>query len=109
MAAPRLHASIRSVSLSTGRLARPGLHTLRTRRHRLLWDETTDTYQLFDVQQDPGETRDIADSEPRLGSNLRNVLLDRLAALSSEGGLDAESSPIPDELLKRLRALGYVQ
>ena len=98
----------RRMSYSTALVGDPHLHTLRSRQHRIVWDETTDAYELYDTLDDPGEMRDLAEHEPLLGANFRDLLLRRLADFSQDK-LGGETAPIPNELRERLRALGYLQ
>jgi arylsulfatase A-like enzyme len=98
-----------TLSFSTGSLLTPGLHTLRTKDYRFLWDEKTNEYELFDLRQDPDAMRNVAASNPEVAQRLQTILVERLAALSEDGSLDVTTSKIPGQLLDRLRALGYVQ
>jgi len=96
-------------ALSTSMLSQPTLHAVRSNRYRLLWDEATDAHQLFDLEADPSETRDVARLYPKVASQLREILLSDLNRFATDGSLDRVSAPIPLSLCERLRALGYVQ
>jgi choline-sulfatase len=61
--------------------------------------------ELYDVEADPGETRDLSAREPAARERLAAALEATLARLG-----DAEAPRGPDaEAAERLRALGYVQ
>jgi tetratricopeptide (TPR) repeat protein len=61
--------------------------------------------ELYDVEADPGETRDLSAREPAARDRLAATLEAMLARLG-----DAESPRGPDaDAAERLRALGYVQ
>lgn len=62
--------------------------------------------ELYDLEADPHETRNLAAAEPEVVSRLTAVLEDWLAeALANEGASDA---PTP-EALQKLRQLGYIE
>ena len=88
---------------------RPGVHSLRTDRYRLVWDAASDEVQLFDIVEDPEESRSVAGRRAEQAAELRARLQSRLATIESAGTLDKKVVPIPDELRERLRALGYIQ
>lgn len=61
--------------------------------------------ELYDVEADPGETRDLAKADPRRLGALDAALGEALAAMGEQ-----ESHRRPDpEAAERLRALGYAQ
>jgi len=63
--------------------------------------------RLFDLSVDPGEQRDLAAERPDDLNELLGRLSDALAAAKALGaGVEAELDP---ELLRRLRALGYIR
>jgi len=76
---------------------------VRSPRYKLLYDRLLDRASLFDLQDDPGERRDLWEAEPDLGA----LLLERLRAFM-EGATAGESIEAPsDDVLQRLQQLGY--
>ncbi len=73
--------------------------------------EVTGTrHVLFDLLEDPGETRDVAAEHPEVLARLRGPLdAWTQAALSDPRGRRAEGSAAAAETEERLRALGYVE
>ncbi len=65
-------------------------------------------YELYDLREDPGETQNLRGEWPEKTEYFRELLKQHLAAVrktKNELGATPESS---EEVLKRLRALGYV-
>lgn len=62
--------------------------------------------QLYDLAQDPGETRDLAGTQPAVEAALRTALEHWRDGLAAAGGTDAN---VPRAKEDALRALGYVE
>jgi hypothetical protein len=60
--------------------------------------------ELYDLAADPGETRNMAEADPRRVAELRRLIQARFAAVPRRGG----RQEIPEDLKDELRALGYV-
>jgi arylsulfatase A-like enzyme len=97
------------VSHGTATSDRPGLHAVRTRRHKLIFDLDTGETRLFDVKSDPGEQENLADQRTEMVRRLRDQLLTQVAESTAQGALEKRTAPVPDELVEQLRTLGYVQ
>jgi iduronate 2-sulfatase len=73
---------------------------IRTEQYRLVrWthDETGDrVYELYDLQNDPEETRNLADTRPEVIRSL-NAILDRMPAPAPLKKESASRAPRPDE------------
>jgi len=63
--------------------------------------------QLYDLQADPGEHDDLAAGDPELLARMLNDLTDRLAEAEAAGA--APGTDLDEDLLRRLRALGYIR
>jgi arylsulfatase A-like enzyme len=77
---------------------------LRQGNYTLHWDSSTDHYSLFDLNADPGETKNIAESKPE-------VFLDLRAKLAQYAESIRQADPLPPlspEEIKRLKQLGYI-
>jgi arylsulfatase A-like enzyme len=87
------------------------LHTIRSGRYKLIYNDVSKKTELYDLVADPGELVDLAEKDPVRAGALRQRLLlrrdgDRLA-LANVGG--SRRNPIQEETMRALRALGYVQ
>ncbi len=66
--------------------------------------------QLYDLAEDPGERRNLIDTRPELAAELDRLLREQLGQLRRSGRLDQElPDEIDDQLMERLRSLGYVR
>lgn len=63
--------------------------------------------ELYDLVQDPGELKNLADVQPARASALRTVLESQLRS-EQQASRAGDISAIPAELLEELGALGYV-
>jgi Flp pilus assembly protein TadD len=78
------------------------LRSIRAGRHKLI---RAPRPELYDVEADPGELRDIAAAEPAIAARLSTALDEAIATAG-----EAESRQRVDpETAERLRSLGYVQ
>ncbi|MGD8329763.1 MAG: sulfatase [Acidobacteriota bacterium] len=73
--------------------------------YKLILDREDGTEELFDLRQDPGERRTLADGE-RI-AELREQL--ELALAAAAQGVTLQQLELDEELQRRLRALGYIR
>ena len=59
--------------------------------------------ELYDLAHDPGETRNLAASEPARVAGLRQQIQRRFAGMKNR----LRQQEVPEELKKQLEALGY--
>lgn len=62
--------------------------------------------ELYDLDSDPGEQRNVAADHPEQVRRLRSLIARRFAFVEAEA--PPERQEIPDDLRRRLEALGYV-
>ncbi|MEM1245234.1 MAG: sulfatase-like hydrolase/transferase [Acidobacteriota bacterium] len=61
--------------------------------------------ELYDLANDPGETSNLAPTDPERAANFRGVL-ERF--LDAERAVESDAASLPADLLEKLGALGYV-
>jgi arylsulfatase A-like enzyme len=64
--------------------------------------------ELYDLDSDPGELRNLVDTEPARARALNAGLKERLQKEQAAARTEAAAAAIPPELLEKLGALGYV-
>jgi hypothetical protein len=80
--------------------------TYRKGRWKSTWSRDRKQTALFDLDLDPGETRNVAGKHPGVIALHRMRIAKLAEAMSTEQGKDAELSDDDEE---RLRALGYLE
>jgi arylsulfatase A-like enzyme len=83
-------------------------YALRDDRFKYFYDTRSGEEQLFDLQADPGETRDVAPSDPLRAAYFRQALHQWILGLGRRGGA-AEEGALTPEQRENLCALGYIQ
>jgi arylsulfatase A-like enzyme len=87
------------------------LYSVRSDRWRFVLDRATGTGRLYDLEEDPGETRDVAPSNPDLVASFRGMLDrqdERDQALAIQVGPPAPPVVLDENRRRELRALGYL-
>jgi len=87
------------------------IYSVRSERWRFVLDRATGAGQLYDLEEDPGETRDVARSNPEVVASFRRLLDrqdERDRALAARVGPAAPTAGLDEPLQRDLRALGYI-
>jgi len=66
-----------------------------------------DRHELFDLEQDPSEQRNLIDERPEVAERLALALAE-LEAAEGAGPVEPDTTPLDAELRERLEALGYL-
>jgi choline-sulfatase len=64
--------------------------------------------ELYDLDRDPGELRNLVDAEPARARALRGSLETRLKVEQTAAHAESAAAGVPPEMLERLGALGYI-
>jgi arylsulfatase A-like enzyme len=87
------------------------VHSVRDERWRLVVDRASGAARLYDLREDPGETRDAAAANPDVVARLRSALEEqgeRDRAVAAEIRPAEQPAELDPELQRDLRALGYL-
>ena len=92
------------------RLLRPrrayvAMQGIEHEQYRLIWSALGPTYELYNLEQDPGELDNLADRLPDMVERLRGVL----TAAIPETWAQIAPARRSEDALERLRGLGYVR
>ncbi len=80
------------------------LHTLRSSRYKFIQAPRP---ELYDIAQDPGETRNILNDQPAVARTMK-ADLDRIIADTSRNAPKPQAANLDRETTARLAALGYI-
>lgn len=93
-----------AISLTTG-----GWRSVQLQSKKYIMSRPQETEMLFDLDEDPGETRTLHESEPEIAADLRRLLRRQLADGADQSLMVEEADIQDEELREELRALGYLQ
>ena len=74
---------------------------------KMMYVDTTDTYHLYKLDEDPLGKVDVSDRYPTEAAQLKVILDDYMA--SAAGLQRGDQTQLSEEAIKQLRALGYIQ
>ncbi len=103
-----------SESINIKRVERKALRTERFKfiysfpRKQYSRPDAVESYQLFDLVKNPGESDNLVDEHPDVVTALRQEIARRTTDDGSEGLRDEVPEDVSPELAKQLRALGYL-
>ena len=84
------------------------VYALRDARFKYIFDTRTGEGRLFDLDQDPGETRDVRASEPLRAAYYRESVQQWVGSLSDAAESSGPSTgTMTREQCEQLKALGY--
>jgi arylsulfatase A-like enzyme len=86
-------------------------YAVRSDHWRLILDRATGKAELYDLRDDPGATRDVAESNPEMVAVLRSLLdrqSERDRALAAHFEPTTQPVELDASLQRELRALGYL-
>ncbi|MGE4606718.1 MAG: sulfatase [Myxococcota bacterium] len=78
------------------------------KRFKLIVDDAIGTLELYDLESDPDEQRDLASARPLLRERMLAALRSRIAASRAQA-VATETVELSDSELEVLRELGYVE
>jgi len=106
--AAQIFCEVDFVPLRKSRLV-PEVHkrTVIEERHKLIRDETSGLVEVYDLETDPGELRDLHELRPEQAERLSRSL-ERAIEHASSGEVDPSMRLIDDAEIERLKSLGYV-
>jgi arylsulfatase A-like enzyme len=84
-------------------------YALRDERYKYVYYTQTGEEWLYDLQSDPGETRDVGPSEPLRAAYYRQALHAWTLKLARRGPAGSERAELSREQCENLKSLGYVQ
>ena len=82
------------------------VNAIRSEAWKLIYNESTHRYELYDLKDDPGEQRDVYYDEQEISSYLRNKLNNILDASPSP---DKKSEIKDNDTKNFLKSLGYLE
>ena len=84
-------------------------YALRDERFKFFYDTRSGEEALYDLETDPGESRDVAPEEPLRTAYYRQALHAWTLRLGRRGPGGTETAVLTCEQCENLRSLGYIQ
>jgi arylsulfatase len=84
-------------------------YALRDERYKYVYYTQTGEEWLYDLQTDPGETRDFGSAEPLRAAYYRQALHAWTLKLARRGPAASEEARVTCEQCENLKSLGYIQ
>jgi len=81
---------------------------IRTLHYKYIW-ASDGKCELYDIQADPGETHNIIQQHPDLAEEMRAKLFDWRGRHAASVAADDAAPDLDEDLLRRLRELGYIE
>ncbi len=76
-------------------------------RFKIIRDEDSGAVELYDLEEDPRERRDLSAARPDLAQRML-VVLDARARVAAESAVEPSERKLSDEEIDMLRGLGYI-
>lgn len=86
-----------------------GQIALRTNQFKLIHHLEESRTELYALQEDPGERRNLAEADPQLAAMFRDRLFSWLEQTEQNAVAPREEVVADEQMLARLKALGYVE
>jgi arylsulfatase A-like enzyme len=83
-------------------------YALRDARYKFLYDTRTGDEELYDLEDDPGETRDLAKADAIRTAYYRQALQQWVASLARPRPAGSEEATLTREQCENLKSLGYI-
>jgi len=100
----------RAIISETRRMAR--LQSVIWKNWKLIYDQQKDTKELYDLKNDPLETRDLAAKDRQKLAEMQDILKrwqEQIVLIKSEYEIKAKQPDFSEEQKRRLRSLGYIK
>jgi arylsulfatase len=94
---------------SSGVKRRHDMLSLQNHRYKMIINTKNNRVALYDLQEDPAETKDVAAHNPELVEELRGIVAARSKALGELNWLPEQAGSLNPAIAEELRALGYLE
>jgi arylsulfatase len=84
-------------------------YALRELRYKYFYDTRSGEEQLYDLERDPGETRDLVGAQPLRAAYYRQALHAWTLRLARRAPSGSDTAELSCEQCENLRSLGYIQ
>jgi arylsulfatase A-like enzyme len=87
---------------------RADLISMRTEKYKYIYNTESKTGELYDLQHDPRESKNLADEELKTAAQMQNEIL-RWAEITRKAMTDQSGVKVDEKSVKELRSLGYIR
>lgn len=87
---------------------RADLISMRTEKYKYIYNTELKTGELYDLQNDPIESKNLADEDVKIAAQMQNEIL-RWAEITRSAMTDQGGVKVDEKSVKELRSLGYIR
>jgi len=87
---------------------RADLISMRTGKYKYMYNVEEKTGELYDLQNDPGESKNLAEQDRQTAERMKSEIL-RWTEITRNATTEQSGVTVDEKSVKELRSLGYIR